>query len=150
MSSLDRHRDGAPPPAIGGLLRLAWRAHRDRLYERVTATGFPEVTRAQFDLVRWPGMDGQRPGEIAEMAGLSKQAVNDLLRELERNGFLERHADPHDRRARIVRLTERGKRLQGVAQASSEALEEAWVEAVGASRFEALRGTLQDVVRRGL
>ena len=63
MSSATRPLDtDAPPPAIGGLLRLAWQAHIDKLYERVT-TSFPDVTRAQFALFRWPGIgDGLRPG----------------------------------------------------------------------------------------
>lgn len=139
-----------PPPAIGGLLRLAWQAHRDRLYERVTAAGFPNVTRAQFELIRWPGMDGQRPGELAGSLGLSKQAVNDLLGELERNGYIERRAHAGDRRARIVHLTGRGQRLQRTAHDTSRELEAAWAASIGAKRFTALRSTLQDMVERGL
>lgn len=150
MSSANVHPSGTPPPAIGGLLRLAWQAHRDRLYERVTAAGFPDVTRAQFELIRWPGMDGQRPGKLAGSVGLSKQAVNDLLGELERNGYIERQPHPGDRRARVVRLTARGERLQRTAHETSRALEAAWADSVGPKRFTALRSTLEHMVERGL
>ena len=100
MSSDQQPMNGVAPPAIGGLLRMAWQIHRDRIYTRITANGFPNVTRAQFELIRWPTIDGLRPGEIAQLCGLSKQAVNDLLGELERTGYLERHPHPDDQRAR--------------------------------------------------
>src|SRR3990172_3887921 len=108
MSSDQQPMNGVPPPAIGGLLRMAWQIHLNRIYERITANGFPNVTRAQFQLFRWPSIDGLRPGEIAHLSGLSKQTVNDLLGELERAGYIERHPHPEDRRARIVRLTADG------------------------------------------
>ncbi len=149
MSRRDQHPKGVAPPAIGGLLRLAWQTHRDRLYEQIAAD-FPDVTRAQFQLIRWPTIDGLRPSELANSVGLSKQAVNDLLGELERNGYVERHPHPGDRRARVVRLTARGQELQRTAHESSRALEAAWASSVGAKRFTALRSTLEDMVERGL
>jgi DNA-binding MarR family transcriptional regulator len=149
MSTDDQ--DGASTgPAIGGLLRLAWQAHRDRLYERITAAGFADVTRAQFQLFRWPGIDGLRPGEIAELSGLSKQTVSDLLGELERSGYVERHPDPGDRRARLVRLTPWGRELQRTAHETSRSLEAAWAARVGAKRLRALRSTLEAMVEHGL
>ncbi len=138
------------PPAIGGLLRLAWKLHRDRIYERITARGFPSLTRAQFELIRWPGIDGLRPGEVAQLSGLSKQTVNDLLGELERAAYVERHPHPEDRRARVVKLTARGKELQRSAHETSRALEAAWASTVGAKRFAALRSTLEEMVAHGL
>jgi len=150
MSRADQLRNDGAPPAIGGLLRLAWQTHRDRIYERITAAGFPNVTRAQFELIRWPGIDGLRPGEVAQLAGLSKQTVNDLLGELERNGYINRHSQPGDRRARVVRLTARGKELHRTAHETSRALEATWAASIGAKRFAALRSTLEDMVARGL
>jgi DNA-binding MarR family transcriptional regulator len=150
MSSTGQHRNGVAPPAIGGLLRLAWQTHRDRMYERITAVGFANLTRAQFELIRWPGIDGLRPGEVAQLTGLSKQTVNDVLGELERSGYIERHPHPGDRRARVVRLTDRGQELQRAAHEASRALEATWAASVGAKRFAALRSTLKDMVARGL
>jgi len=91
-----------------------------------------------------------RPGEIALQSGLSKQAVNDLLGELERSGYVERHPDRDDRRARLVRLTPRGWELQHTAHESSRALEAAWAARVGPRRFRALRATLEAMVEHGL
>lgn len=136
-------------PAIGGLLRMAWQAHRDRMFEHLSGAGYPDVTRAQFALFRWPGVDGMRPGEVADLAGLSKQAVNDTLGELERAGYLERHADPQDGRARIVRLTDRGRALQAAAHQTSRELEAEWAASLGEERFDILRATLRDMIAAG-
>ena len=48
---------------------------------------------------------------IAERAGTSKQAVNHVLRDLERLGYVELRSDPRDSRARLVVLTARGHAL---------------------------------------
>jgi DNA-binding MarR family transcriptional regulator len=119
------------------------------MYERITSERFPNVTRAQFELLRWPGIDGLRPGEIAQLSGLSKQTVNDLLGELERSGYIERHPHPDDRRARLVRLTRSGDDLQRTAHETSSALEAEWAEIVGVRRLAALRSTLEDMVASG-
>jgi DNA-binding MarR family transcriptional regulator len=133
-------------PAIGGLLRMVWQAHRDRMYDRLLAAGYPDVSRAQFALLRYPGVDGMRPSEAAELAGLSKQSINDLLGELEKGGYLERRRCPQDGRGRIVRLTRRGKRLQGTAHKISRELESAWAAQVGEDRIESLKRTLEAMV----
>jgi DNA-binding MarR family transcriptional regulator len=116
------------------------------MYERLGDAGYPDVTRAQFALFRWPGIDGRRPGEVAELAGLSKQAVNDVLGELERDGYLERDPDPKDGRARIVRLTPGGTRLQRTTHEISRELEATWAEQIGKRRVDALRQALEAMI----
>lgn len=139
--------DGRPrSPAIGALLRLAWQAHRDRMYERLANAGYPDVTRAQFALLRWPGIDAMRPSDVAELTGLSKQTVNDLLGELERGGYVERLPHPDDGRARVVRLTPEGQRLQRTTHEISQELEDAWAEQLGKQRLAALRKTLANMI----
>src|SRR5690242_20675745 len=101
----------APPLAIGALLRFALDDIRGRIYDGVVADGFTDVRPAHVTLFRWPGPDGARPTELAAAAHISKQSVNDRLGELERLGYLTRERDPADSRARIVRLTARGRRL---------------------------------------
>jgi DNA-binding MarR family transcriptional regulator len=138
--------DGVEAPAIGGLLRMVWQIHRDRMYERVVAAGYPDVTRAQFALLRFPGVDGMRPSEAAELAGLSKQSVNDLLGELERAGYLVREPHPTDGRGRIVRLSAQGRRLQRTAHQISRDLEAGWDAQIGEKRIKLLKRTLEDMI----
>jgi DNA-binding MarR family transcriptional regulator len=116
------------------------------MYERLLAAGYPDVTRAQFALLRFPGVDGMRPREAAELAGLSKQTVNDLLGELERGGYLKRERHPADGRGRIVRLTAKGKRLQQTTHRISRDLEADWAARIGTQRLASLSKTLKDMI----
>jgi DNA-binding MarR family transcriptional regulator len=134
------------PPAIGALLRLAWQAVRDRIYEGVLAAGYTDLSRAHVLLFRWPTIDGLRPSELAVSNQLSRQAINDLLRDLEGRGYLERTPDPTDGRARIVRLTERGWDLTQVLSDMSFATESEWARAIGVARFDEFRDTLCELV----
>ena len=139
------NRTLTPPLPIGALLRFAIDDVRTRIYEGVAAAGFDDIRPAHVTLFRWPGPDGRRPTAVATDTGLSKQRVNDLLRDLEARGYLELEPDPVDSRGRIIRLTPRGRKLHGTATAVHEAIEEDWRRAVGARRFDQLRATLREL-----
>jgi len=102
---------------------------------RIHAAGHADVTAAMIALFRFAGVDRRRPGEIATTARLSKQATNDLLRELERLGYVERHPDPRDGRARIVRLTKRGKALDTAVWTAGVEVEQSWRDRFGDRRW---------------
>ena len=53
--------------------------------------------------------NGSRLTDLAEGAGFTKQAVGEAVAELERLGYLERAACPDDGRAKIIKLTDRGR-----------------------------------------
>src|SRR3954454_20110251 len=147
MSTRNDTTSDRPPVLMGALLRFALHEVRARIYAAVAAAGFDDVRPVHVTLFRWPGPDGRRPTQIAADAQISKQAVNDRLGDLERLGYLERHPDPSDDRARIVRLTARGKRLLEVAVAAQVQLQADWAQAVGPERFLQMRDTLHDLVR---
>jgi DNA-binding MarR family transcriptional regulator len=134
------------PPAIGALLRLAWQAVRERIYEGVLEAGYTDLNRAHVLLFRWPTLDGLRPSELASHNQLSRQSINDLLSDLEKRGYLERTLDPTDGRARIVRLTERGWDLTQVISDMSFATEREWTKAIGKKRYDEFRSTLSELV----
>ncbi len=134
------------PPAIGALLRLAWQAVRERIYEGVLEAGYTDLSRAHVLLFRWPTIDGLRPSELAARNQLSRQTINDLLSDLEKRGYLERTPDPTDGRARIVRLTERGWDLTQVISDMSFATESEWVRLIGETRYGEFRSTLCELV----
>ena len=101
-------------PFIGGLLRLAWQNVRERIYAGVVASGYAHLNPAHVGLFRTEGFEGRRPTEIADQMQVTKQSVNDLLRDLERMGYVELQPDPSDARARLVRLTPLGRKLERV------------------------------------
>ena len=134
------------PPAIGTLLRFAWQAVRERIYEGVLEAGYTDLSRSHVLLFRWPTIDGLRPSELATHNQLSRQSINDLLSDLEKRGYLQRTPDPTDGRARIVRLTERGGNLTQVLSDMSFTTESEWARAIGEARFVEFRDTLCELV----
>ena len=55
--------------------------------------------------------DGIRVGEIGARVGLGLPAASRLVRRLERRGLVTTERDERDRRATVVRPTDRGRRL---------------------------------------
>ncbi|WP_127904436.1 MarR family winged helix-turn-helix transcriptional regulator [Solirhodobacter olei] len=135
-----------PPVQIGALLRWALHEIRDRIYSGVVEAGFDDVRPPHVTLFRWPGPDGRRPTEVGADVRISKQRINDLLRDLERLGYLALETDPTDSRARLIRLTERGHRLHQTAIGAHAAVEAEWAARVGHRRYEALRDTLIELM----
>jgi DNA-binding MarR family transcriptional regulator len=133
-------------PAIGALLRMAWERLQDEIYAELAAAGFDDVRPAHRPVIqRFPPCDGLRPSQIAANINLSKQAVNDLLRDLERMGYLTLEPDPADGRARIIRYTDRGWRLFNLGGTISRAVSERWAEAIGRERIDTLAEILRAI-----
>src|SRR5437667_4912469 len=94
---------------IGALLRVPAQAIQRRIITELNAAGFEELRVPHMAVLQFPGPDGVRPGALAERAGMSKQAMNQLLRSLEGYGYIERSDAPDGGRARTVHFTKRGR-----------------------------------------
>jgi DNA-binding MarR family transcriptional regulator len=133
------------PPLIGALLRMPLDKVRRRMLERLHERGFADVAAAHLIVVQYPGPQGMRPSDLAARLGMSKQALNYLLGELERLGYVERGPDPEDRRSRRIALTERGSAAGYVIREAVAEMEEEWAEELGPERFAELRALLVEL-----
>lgn len=84
-----------------------------------------QVGAAHIHITRHLALPGSRLTDLAQSAGMSKQAMGDLVDQCEAWGLVRREADPQDRRARRVRFTEAGLAWleafrRAVAQAQAE------------------------------
>jgi DNA-binding MarR family transcriptional regulator len=125
------------------MMRTAVEWMREQIFAGVLAEGYDDVNPAHVSLFRWPGMDRMRPTDLADQMRITKQSVNDLLGHLEQRGYLVREPDPNDGRARIVRLTPAGRRLDQVVNREAKAAEERIAETLGPKRFAELRQALE-------
>jgi DNA-binding MarR family transcriptional regulator len=126
-------------------MRVTWQWVRDQIFSGVIAAGYDDVTPAHVGLFRYPGLNGQRPTELADQMGITKQSVNDLLGHLEEHGYLIRGPDLVDRRARVVQLTPKGRRLEKTVTRQSRAAEVRIAEILGPRRFAYLREALEEL-----
>jgi DNA-binding MarR family transcriptional regulator len=133
------------PPLIGALLRLPWEAVQRHMLAALHERGFDDLDLAHLNVFQYPGPDGARPSELAARLRVSKQALNYLLGELERLGYIERQPDPDDLRSKRVALTPRGTSVIGVIRDAVGTLETEWAALLGPERFAELRGLLLDL-----
>src|SRR4051812_11994721 len=135
------------PPLMGALLRVPWEAVQRRMLERLHERGFDDFDAAYLNVFQYPGPHGARPSDLAARLRISKQALNYLLRELERLDYLERRPDPDDLRAKRITLTSRGKTAVRVIREAVPEPETEWAGQLGPKRFAQLRPLLHELNR---
>ena len=67
-----------------------------------------QVGAAHIHITRHLGLHGSRLTELAHQAGMSKQAMGDLVTQCEAWGLVRREPDPRDARARRIVFTDTG------------------------------------------
>jgi DNA-binding MarR family transcriptional regulator len=130
------------------LLRLlveGSRALEERLYDGLRAEGYGDVRPAHYAVFRYLDDEGSRVTELAEAAGMTKQSMGELVDHLERRGYVERRLDPRDGRAKIVVLTEKGRRGIEAAAERIAGIEAELARWMGDERLEELTGSLADL-----
>ena len=127
---------------IGALLRVPAQAIHRRIITERNRAGFDELRVPHMAVLQYPGPDGVRPGVLAERAGMSKQAMNQLLRSLEELGYIVRSDSPDEGRARIVRLTRRGRAAYAKIHEILREIEAEWRAELGPKPFGELKELL--------
>lgn len=86
------------------------------LKKTFAAAGIKDV-RPAYLVVLWClwQADEQKMIELARCAGLEPSTMTGLLDRMERDGFVLRKADPTDRRAMLICLTDKGSEARGTA-----------------------------------
>ena len=119
----------------------------EELVERLNATGYADITAAHHPVFENVDPAGTRLTVLAARTGMTHQSMGELVGVLEGRGYLERRADRLDRRARLVRLTPKGRQLARTALSEIEKIEERWLERYRRSDSDE---ELRAVLERGL
>ncbi|MGH2982990.1 MAG: MarR family winged helix-turn-helix transcriptional regulator [Solirubrobacterales bacterium] len=130
------------PALLGEVKELAI----DELHGRLGDEGYPDIRPGHGCVFRFIEPGGSRLTQIATRAGMTKQAVGEVVADLERLGYVERVPDPNDRRAKIIRLSERGWDAERVALGILADIERRWAREVGEQRVAELRETIEAVL----
>ncbi len=134
---------------IGRLLLHSFRVHENRLLTRAHQVGFPELRRGYLNVFRHIDYGGTKLNELARRANITKAAMGQLVAACERLNLVRVDVHPHDRRAKLVRFTARGRRLMKEIGAIIANLEAEFERVLGKARYETLRGIL-NTLRRDL
>lgn len=132
------------------LLDNAFDAFAEEMTRRVAQTPYSDVRITHGCVFGNIQPEGSRLTYLAERANMTKQSVGEVTTELERLGYVERVPDPNDGRAKIIRLTERGRAAQALGLGIIDEIEQEWGERYGAERVAALRDALEAITAERL
>jgi DNA-binding MarR family transcriptional regulator len=131
------------PPYVGALLRLCFERARDRVHRAIREAGCDDLHETHLRLFTYPVPDGVRPSEIARRLGMTRQAANHVITQMESLGYLERRDGPDGRR--LVYLTARSWSVAEAIWAAMRDLQAEWRAELGEARFEVFIGALRQL-----
>ena len=120
----------------------------DRLGGAVERAGIDDMRPAFGFVIRVLAEGGRTLTELAELLAVTKQAAIKVVDEMESLGFLERRPDPADRRAKILVLSDRGRRVRRAALAASRQMERELRRDLGDDQVDAFRAVLTHFLER--
>jgi DNA-binding MarR family transcriptional regulator len=136
-----------PPQAANTIAMLgqAYSLLGFQIVEGVVGAGYPQkpshsAVFAQID------PDGSRLTDLARRAGMTPQAMGELVDELEELGYVVREPDPTDRRAKLIVLTGRGRDCIAAGIATIDGIESRLDEALGERGHRQLRRLLGKIL----
>jgi DNA-binding MarR family transcriptional regulator len=127
---------------LGRLLLAAVDNWQRALVEGLQQAGYRDLRFAHMSLMRHIDVRGTRLTEIADRAGITKQAVGKMVAICEKLGLLVTVPDPGDGRAKIVSFTDHGRSIIIAERTVMEHIEELLASRLGASRLKELRASL--------
>ena len=142
-------RAGRPRPVnTAVLLRDAFAAINAVVPRRLAEQGHGAVRTAHGAVFQYLDDDGTTVSTLAERAGMTKQAMAELVQYLEEHGYVRRVPNPQDGRAKLVLPTAKGREVVTIAQTLVPELEKRLIKALGKTRWQQLRDdlcTIQDM-----
>lgn len=144
-STFDPTHTRRRPRTLGVLLREPYRIGSEELHRRIAQRGHPHVRAPHGNVFEFLDDAGTQVSELARRAQITKQSMAELVAHLERHGYVERVPDPADRRAKLVRATDRGREVYAVAREFVAELEREWTARLGEAKMRTLRELLEEL-----
>jgi DNA-binding MarR family transcriptional regulator len=126
----------------------------NRLNKSLEAEFFRRLAHAGHSVLRMPHTmlleflprDGARSGVLASMLGITKQAVGEIVDDLEAADYVERVPDPADRRAKLVMLSPKGAAAFKEVFTVMSTMDSEFASVVGEDRYAEARATLFQLI----
>jgi DNA-binding MarR family transcriptional regulator len=127
---------------LGILMTFAYRTLVDQMMARVDVEEFGELRPMNGFVFVHCYPDGATITALAHEAGVSKQAMMQVIDAMERRGVVDRRPHPTDRRQKLVRLTAKGERAMRAVMRAWNDIEAEWAARIGTERMMTLRDDL--------
>jgi DNA-binding MarR family transcriptional regulator len=133
---------------IGRLLLRAQRAFSEAAYTRLRARGHEGLSIVHTNMLAHLDIEGTTLTVLAERAGITKQAMRELVDDLEAKGYVTSATDLVDRRARRIKFTDAGWQFLRDAYAVKLEIEQDYRQVLGEEGLLQLRNALEKLVNR--
>ena len=130
------------PSNVARSVMVASRAHIAAVTACLAERGYDDFPFASASLLWLLDEGGTRSTILAQRAGVTKQAMSQLVRLMERQGYLEQVADPTDTRAKRVRMTRRGEAVKTACVEVREQLNRKLAKTLGNKQAAQLEANL--------
>lgn len=142
-------RPAAPRVDRTPLIALVDRAHRALQSDMVRAAhrrGHAEIRYAHNAVFSTLHEAGSRATDMAERAGITRQSMGEIVREMVALGLVEMRPDPDDRRAKLVTYTELGLERARSGFGHISDLERRFADEFGDEQYETVIRVLERLV----
>ncbi len=133
---------------LSRLLREFSRDFERRIWQGLAARGYSDIRPSHSAIFANLGMGAVRVTELAERAQVTQQAMGKMLKELERMGYVARDIDGGDKRAKEIRLTQRGVALAADSLEVVTQIRAYYAHKIGAQALDDLEAHLRSAVGR--
>ena len=140
--------DELPKLGIKPFIALVDRANRAlqvHMVREMHKRGYPKVKQAHNAVFGTLQSEGSRSADMAHRAGMTRQSMGELVREMVALGILEMRPDPEDGRAKLVTYSELGRKAAAEGYQHLRELEQAFADEFGPEGYAAARDVLARV-----
>ena len=128
---------------IGRLFLRAARAYSELALKKMSVRGYSGLTLFHTALIANLDIEGTRITTLAKRAGISKQAMGQLVMDLTERGFIQREPDPDDKRAALILFTQQGWQFLQDAYLVKQEIEAEYAAILGEDGMVQLRSALE-------
>ncbi len=128
------------------LVSIVDRLHRSLqadMVEDVRRRGHPEFKGSHSLVFAWLPESGARTADMAARAGITRQSMGEVVRDLVDLGIVEMTPDPDDGRAKLVKLTDYGRTITREGRQHIVELERRLAEEFGEEEYAMVRAVLE-------
>ena len=119
----------------------------DDLLQHLIETGHADLRPTHcLNVFRFMDCDGTRPTALARRAGITPQAMSELVGYLEQRDYVRRVPDPTDGRGRVVIYADRGTHAAEIATRFFADMEARWGALVGPDRLQEVKSALTEIL----
>lgn len=134
-------------PFLPQMISQAFSQLMDDLLQHLIETGHADLRPTHcLNVFRFMDCDGTRPTTLARRAGMTPQAMSELVGYLEQRGYVKRVPDPTDGRGRVVVYADRGTHAAEIATSFFADKEARWGAVVGPDRLQDVKSALTEIL----